>query len=124
MIYPTNLKRVILFFILLSAVFFCEAQSALQKDSLIQSLLKNHVTTEDQGIQLINSGNFESANSFLTKEISSNESNASAYFQRGVANFAMSDTLEACRDWSAVLALGDTAMFNLLESKCHSSMII
>ncbi|MBL0033294.1 MAG: hypothetical protein IPP27_14380 [Bacteroidetes bacterium] len=91
---------------------------------MIQSLLKNHVTTEDQGIQLINSGNFESANSFLTKEISSNESNASAYFQRGVANFAMSDTLEACRDWSAVLALGDTAMFNLLESKCHSSMII
>jgi hypothetical protein len=61
---------------------------------------------------------------FLTKEISANESNASAYFQRGVANFAMSDTLEACRDWSAVLALGDTAMFNLLESKCHSSMII
>ena len=78
MIYPTNLKRVILFFILLSAVFFCEAQSALQKDSMIQSLLKNHVTTEDQGIQLINSGNFESANSFLTKEISSNESNASS----------------------------------------------
>ena len=36
----------------------------------------------------------------------------------------MSDTLSACRDWSAVLALGDTAMFNLLESRCHSSMII
>ncbi len=109
---------------LFAPLIFCKAQTTVQSDTLIQSLLKNHVSTEDHGIQLINSGNFESANSFLTKEISSNESNASAYFQRGVANFAMSDTLEACRDWSAVLALGDTAMFNLLESKCHSSMII
>ena len=73
---------------------------------------------------LINSGNFESANSFLSKEINSNESNASAYFQRGVTNWGMGDTLNACRDWSSVLALGDTDMFNLLESKCHSSMII
>ncbi|MBK7572758.1 MAG: hypothetical protein IPI10_14470 [Bacteroidetes bacterium] len=60
----------------------------------------------------------------MSKEINSNESNASAYFQRGVTNLGMGDTLNACRDWSSVLALGDTDMFNLLESKCHSSMII
>ena len=119
-----NLKSFSLFNFFLACIFIAQAQNNPKSDSLIQSLMKNHTTTEDQGIKLINSGNFESANSFLTKEISSNESNASAYFQRGVAKFAMSDTLEACRDWSAVLALGDTAMFNLLESKCHGSMII
>lgn len=119
-----GLKELKLFIVLFSFANFCHAQSNPQSDSLIQSLMKNHVTPGDEGVKLINAGNFESASSFLTKEISANESNASAYFKRGVANFAMSDTLEACRDWSAVLALGDTAMFNLLESKCHSSMII
>ena len=100
------------------------AQNSVKQDSLIQSLMKDHTTPDNQGVTLINSGNFESANSFLSKEINSNESNASAYFQRGVTNWGMGDTLNACRDWSSVLALGDTDMFNLLESKCHSSMII
>jgi hypothetical protein len=39
-------------------------------------------------------------------------------------NWAKSDTLNACRDWSAVLALGDTEMFNFLDGQCHGSMII
>lgn len=121
---PHSFQILTLLCFLTGLSFEIQAQSKPENDSLIQALMKNHVTTEDQGVKLINSGNFESANSFLSNEIATNQSNASAYFQRGVANFAMSDTLEACRDWSAVLALGDTAMFNLLESKCHSSMII
>lgn len=111
-------------------IFFCiqnyvsRAQNPVKHDSLIQTLMKDHITPDNEGVTLINAGNFESANSILSKEITSNESNASAYFQRGVTNWGMGDTLNACRDWSSVLALGDTAMFNLLESKCHSAMII
>ena len=102
-----------------------EAQNQVQKDSLLKEMMNTHSTPGEQtGVTLINAGNYQSANVFLSNEISGNESNAHAYFQRGVANWAMSDTLSACRDWSAVLALGDTEMFNILESRCHSSMII
>ena len=112
-------------FILAFCTILAHAQNPAQHDSLIQTMMKDHITPDnEQGVSLINAGNFESASSFLSNEISNNGSNASAYFQRGVANWAMSDTLSACRDWSAVLALGDTEMFNLLESRCHSSMII
>lgn len=112
---------IILFFIL---NIVSRAQNPVKQDSLIQSLMKDHITPENEGVSLINAGNFESANTLLSKEITSNGSNASAYFQRGVTNWGMGDTLNACRDWSSVLALGDTEMFNLLESKCHSAMII
>src|SRR5262249_18383701 len=47
-----------------------------------------------------------------------------AYFNRGVARFELNDRANACRDWSAVLALGDTATFKLLDSHCHGEMII
>src|SRR4051794_18482900 len=90
------------------------AQNELQKDSLVKSLLKNQTTPgTDQGLTLIKSGDYENANKFLTTEINNDQSNASAYFKRGVASIAMSDTLNACRDWTAVLAMGDTAMYNL-----------
>jgi hypothetical protein len=113
-------------FIILLVLFASTAlaQNAFEKDSLIQSLLDDHSATGTTGAVLLNSGDFKGANSLLSNEIATNSSNATAYFQRGVANWAMSDTLNACRDWSAVLALGDTEMFNLLESKCHGSMII
>ena len=101
------------------------AQNNPKTDSLLQVLLKDNVTpTGDEGLSLIKNGNYEGANTYLSNEISKDESDRASYFKRGVANWALSDTLNACRDWSAVLALGDTEMFNLLDSKCHGSMII
>jgi hypothetical protein len=115
--------------LLFTAVLFLPnlffAQNNPKTDSLLQTLLKDNVTpTGDEGLSLIKSGNYEGANTYLSNEISKDESDRASYFKRGVANWALSDTLNACRDWSAVLALGDTEMFNLLDSKCHGSMII
>lgn len=94
-------------------------------DSSVNKLLEGHMIEQgDHGVELIQSGNFQGANVFLSSEINKDESNREAYFKRGVSNWALSDTLNACRDWSSVLALGDTQMFNLLESKCHGTMII
>jgi hypothetical protein len=116
-----HLFFLLLFFLKLS-IAFCQNKSS---DSLINRLLSEQATPgNDQGLQLIESGNYAGASQFLTNEISKDESDRKAYFRRGVANWALSDTLSACRDWSAVLALGDTEMFNLLESKCHGAMII
>ncbi len=104
---------------------FLNAQSNLDKDSLVKSLLSDQTTPDvDQGVQLIQTGNFSEANKFFSSEISKDESDRKAYFRRGVANWALSDTLSACRDWSAVLALGDTEMFNILDGHCHGAMII
>ncbi len=120
------MNKLTLYFIFL---FFCSnciiAQTNQKSDSLIRTLLKDQLATPgDQGLQLIQSGNYQGANQFLSSEINKDGSDRAAYFKRGVANWALSDTLNACRDWSSVLALGDTEMFNLLESKCHGSMII
>ena len=101
------------------------AQQNPMNDSIINSIMQSqNVTGNEEGLQLIQSGDYNGANRFLSNAISQDESDRTAYFQRGVSNWALSDTLSACRDWSAVLAMGDTDMFNLLESKCHSSMII
>lgn len=109
-------------FILHITISFAQNKSS---DSLIRILIDEQTTPGgDQGLQLIQDGNFSGANQFFSNEISKDESDRKAYFKRGVANWALSDTLSACRDWSAVLALGDTEMFNLLDSKCHGSMII
>lgn len=91
-------------------------------DSLIDLLKRSY--ENDPEVKLIQSGNYSGAHLHLSNEISQDESDREAYFKRGVVNWALKDTLNACRDWSSVLALGDTEMFNLLESKCHSSMII
>jgi hypothetical protein len=116
-------KLLTLLFILLPGLL--TAQDNSRRDSIIESLLKDQVTPAgDKGISLIKSGDFNAANTFLTNEISKDESNRAAYFKRGVMNWAKSDTLNACRDWSAVLALGDTEMFNFLDGQCHGSMII
>lgn len=103
------------------------SQSNPATDSLVQLIIDEPVSTEggtEAGVQLIQKGNYGEATKFFSAEIGKDESDRRAFFRRGVANFAMSDTLAACRDWSAVLALGDTAMFNLLDSKCHGAMII
>jgi hypothetical protein len=101
------------------------AQTNVNRDSLVNALLNEQTTPgNDQGLQLIQNGNYAGANQFFSNAISNDESDRKAYFRRGVANWALSDTLNACRDWSAVLALGDTEMFNLLDSKCHGAMII
>jgi hypothetical protein len=93
-------------------------------DSLLQKILNDRASSGDQGVLLLKSGQYEAATEFLSNQIQKEESNRQAYFRRGVANWAQSDTLNACRDWSSVLALGDTEMFNLLDSRCHGSMII
>lgn len=101
------------------------AQNDVVKDTVVQNILNSDLASSgNQGVTLMKNGDYENANKFFTSEISNDQSNSAAYFHRGVANFAMSDTLNACRDWSAVLAMGDTAMFNLLESRCHGTMII
>ena len=119
-------KFSVLFF--MSALIIAKTPSAQNNprtDTLLQNLLQENATPiGDEGMTLIKSGNFEGANKYLSSEISKDESDRASYFKRGVANWALSDTLNACRDWSAVLALGDTEMFNLLDSKCHGSMII
>ena len=113
---------IFILFILNISIIFAQNKSS---DSLVRVLMDEQSTTEEnQGLQLIQNGNFSGANQFFSNEISKDESDRKAYFRRGVANWALSDTLSACRDWSAVLALGDTEMFNLLDSKCHGSMII
>ena len=101
------------------------AQGNISRDSLLKTLMSDQTTPDaDQGLQLVQKGNLNAAGQFFSSEISKDESDRKAYFRRGVVNFALSDTLSACRDWSAVLALGDTEMFNLLDSHCHGSMII
>jgi hypothetical protein len=112
------MKSLLILFVFFSSKLF--AQSADVKE-----LIDNHpATSSEPGLNLIESGQYDQANKFFSNQISKDESDRSAYFKRGVANWALSDTLNACRDWSAVLALGDTEMYNLLESKCHSSIFI
>jgi TonB family protein len=96
-----------------------------KKEAEVKELLEiNSTSSSDAGLNLIQSGQYQQANQYFSTAITNDESNRSAYYKRGVANWALSDTVSACRDWSSVLALGDTEMFNLLESKCHSTMII
>ena len=78
----------------------------------------------NKGTEMMLSGNVSGAGSFYSDAIKSDEGNKAAYYNRGIVNWVMNDTNAACRDWSAVLALGDTATFKLLDSKCHGTMII
>ena len=102
------------------------AQHSNKTDSVIKIIMSDdHVTDmNDQGTSLILNGNFSAASTYYNDEIKKDESSKAAYFGRGVVNWAMSDTMNACRDWSALLALGDTAAFKLLDGKCHGAMMI
>jgi hypothetical protein len=78
----------------------------------------------DPGLQLIQSQQFQKAENFLNNSLKENDLNPNAYFQRGVVNWQQSDTLAACRDWSSVLALGDTATYLLLTKNCGGNVHI
>lgn len=104
----------------------CSAQNAATSDSLIKTILNesNLTGVDDKGVTLIKSNKFWEANEYYSSEIKKDEGNKEAYFNRGVINWALNDTKNACRDWSSVLALGDTAAFKLLDKNCHGEMII
>jgi TonB family protein len=93
-------------------------------DSLVNIIYDNKLFEQDQGVQLIKQEKFEEANSYLNTILEKDDLNKDAYFKRGVVNWELNDTLAACRDWSSVLAMGDTASFLLLESRCNATMII
>jgi TonB family protein len=105
--------------------FRLSAQTNAKTDSVVRAILGSEsVTGDNKGTELILNGNLSAAGQFYDSQISKDISNTDAYLGRGVVHLAMSDTLNACRDWSAVLALGDTATYNLLESHCHATMVI
>jgi TonB family protein len=101
----------------------CFSQSGA--DSLVKAMLSDeHVTQDNKGAELILNGNLSAAGDFYDTELKKDEGNVNAYFGLGIVHIAKSDTLSACRDWSAVLALGDTATYRLLEAHCHGNMMI
>jgi hypothetical protein len=119
------IRKFLLAILIVFIPFVLLSQTKHNKDSLVKALLSDQTTPDaDPGVQLIQSGNYSGANKFFSNEISKDESDRNAYFKRGVANWALSDTLSACRDWSAVLALGDTEMFMILDGHCNGAMII
>jgi TonB family protein len=100
-------------------------QSISSTDSLVNAILGGEKLTDvNRGTELILNGNLSAAGSYFNSEIKKDEGNIEAYFGRGVVHLAMNDTMGACRDWSAVLALGDTATYKLLEAHCHGNMVI
>ncbi|HNS12368.1 MAG TPA: energy transducer TonB [Bacteroidia bacterium] len=99
-------------------------QSPAKSDKEVRKILDEQLFEPDEGMQLIQNEKFEDANVYLNDILAKDDLNKEAYFKRGVVNWELSDTVAACRDWSSVLALGDTATFMLLEAQCHSTMII
>lgn len=112
--------------LLISVVAYSQNAIPAKTDSLIRTILSQEqlTTANDKGMTLIKESKFTEAGNYFSNEIKKDESDKYAYFNRGAVNWVMSDTLSACRDWSAVLALGDTATFKLLDKNCHGSMII
>lgn len=118
-----------LFFLLFLSIFICVDGFSVccsEIDSVIVDLHGDaqFIDPNSPGVTLIKQEKYEEANQLLTNEIVKNESNSLAYFNRGVVRWNMGDASNACRDWSAVLALGDTATFKLLDKNCHGSMVI
>lgn len=95
-------------------------------DSVIRIIMESEYLTNnhDQGTALILNGNLSAAGQYYNTELKKDEGSREAYFGRGVVNFATADTMSACRDWSALLALGDTAAFKLLDAHCHGGMLL
>ena len=116
--------------LILSGFVFCCSNSFGQKtvntDSLINSMVNESIVTSptDAGITLLKSANYSDATKFYSAEISKNQGNAEAYFNRGISQWQTNEPSKACQDWSAVLALGDTATFKLLDANCHGAMIV
>ncbi len=101
-------------------------QTAVNTDSLINTMVNQSIISSpsDPGLSLMKNANYSDATKFYSAEINKNESNAEAYFNRGISQWQTNEPSKACQDWSAVLALGDTATFKLLDANCHGAMII
>lgn len=102
------------------------AQKTVNTDSLINSIVNESIVNDpnDKGVTLLKSSNYSGATNFYSTEISKDAGNTEAYFNRGVSQWQTNEPSKACRDWSAVLALGDTATFKLLDANCHGKMVI
>ncbi len=83
-----------------------------------------NIDPNNKGVILIKEAKYEEANKFFSEEIKKDESDKDAYLNRGNALWEMNEEENACRDWSYLLALGDTAAFKLLDAKCHGTMVI
>ncbi|REJ84264.1 MAG: TonB family protein [Bacteroidetes bacterium] len=113
---------------LISTILFLSSvqvhcQKSIQ-DSLIKKVMNQSVFNEDEGLQLIRQGKYEEAGSVLNEVLKRNDLSKDAYMKRGIVNWQLQNAEGACRDWSAVLALGDTATFKLLDSQCNGNMLI
>lgn len=121
-------KSILSFFFMLSffSVLQLHAQSSTASDSVVKAMLQESTLSGSgsSGTELLLDKKYEQANSFFTDEIEKDGGNKAAYFNRGVVNWATSKPENACRDWSSLLALGDTAAFKLLDKNCHGNMII
>lgn len=120
-----NLK---VFMVLIFLLFFLQSQSQhnAQTDSLVKEIVNqsNLTGTTNQGIELVKENKWDQAASFFSNQIATDDGDKKAYFNRGVVNIALSNPENACRDWSSLLALGDTAAFKLLDKNCHGNMVI
>jgi TonB family protein len=123
-----GLLSIILYFSFYSATL---AHSNSLPGNLLSSDSVSHDHSDDpyldpnnKGISLVKEEKYEEQNKFLSEEIKKNESDRNAYFNRGIVRWHLNDAANACRDWSSVLALGDTAAFKLLDKNCHGSMIV
>lgn len=104
-----------------------QAQKTAASDSVIRIIMEEGNVTgdiNDHGTALILNGNFSAASAFYNAELKKDEGNKTAFFNRGLVHWITADTVNACRDWSALLALGDTAAFKLLDGKCHGAMTV
>jgi TonB family protein len=121
-----NIRSGFCLFLLAVSSHFVSAQYSSKTDSVIESILGHKLNFDDggQGASLMKDGKYSEANDFFSSELNKNDLNREAYFNRGVARWQLNETEEACHDWSAVLALGDTATFLLLDSKCGGSMTL
>jgi len=115
----------------LFGIFFLTAQNifsqnAAATDSVIRSVLESQTLTgeKDKGVSLIKQDKLNEAGQFYNEEIKKNEADMKAFFGRGVVHWAQNDQASACRDWSAVVALGDTATLKLLDKNCHGNMVV
>lgn len=115
-----------MFLLFTTGCMFSYTGFSQQTDSLVKAIISgdNVTGSMNKGTELILNGNLSAAGDFYNSELKKDEGNIDAYFGRGVVHIAKSDTLSACRDWSAVLALGDTATYKLLESHCYGNMMI
>ena len=102
------------------------SQNAAVTDSVIRAVMESQSLTGDkqQGVNLIKQDKLTEANQYFNEEIKKNENDRQAFFGRGVVHWAQNEQADACRDWSAVVALGDTATLKLLDKNCHGKMVI